>query len=82
LTKLFSKYWIALALLVQCWYAGATAASGTAATTSAGAFALYTNNTRALQAQAATATPVLVGLRNALSTIAAIGVITVAVNML
>jgi TP901 family phage tail tape measure protein len=61
--------------------AGATAASGTAATTSAGAFALYTNNTRALQAQAATATPVLVGLRNVLSTIAAIGVITVAVNI-
>jgi hypothetical protein len=61
--------------------AGATAASGAAATTSAGAFALYTNNTRALQAQAATATPVLVGLRNVLSTIAAIGVITVAVNI-
>jgi TP901 family phage tail tape measure protein len=60
---------------------GATAASGTAATTSASAFALYTNNTRALQAQAATATPVLVGLRNVLSTIAAIGVITVAVNI-
>jgi TP901 family phage tail tape measure protein len=60
---------------------GATVASGTAATTSAGAFALYTNNTRALQAQAATATPVLVGLRNVLSTIAAIGVITVAVNI-
>jgi hypothetical protein len=60
---------------------GATVASGTAATTSAGAFAMYTNNTRALQAQAATATPVLVGLRNVLSTIAAIGVITVAVNI-
>jgi TP901 family phage tail tape measure protein len=60
---------------------GATVASGTAATASAGAFALYTNNTRALQAQAATATPVLVGLRNVLSTIAAIGVITVAVNI-
>ena len=60
---------------------GATVASGTAATTSASAFALYTSNTRALQAQAATATPVLVGLRNVLSTIAAIGVITVAVNI-
>jgi TP901 family phage tail tape measure protein len=60
---------------------GATVASGTAATASASAFAMYTNNTRALQAQAATATPVLVGLRNVLSTIAAIGVITVAVNI-
>jgi TP901 family phage tail tape measure protein len=60
---------------------GATVASGAAATTSAGAFALYTNNTRALQAQAATATPVLNGLKNVLSTIAAIGVITVAVNI-
>jgi TP901 family phage tail tape measure protein len=60
---------------------GATVASGAAATTSAGAFALYTNNTRALQAQAATATPVLTGLKNVLSTIAAIGVITVAVNI-
>jgi tape measure domain-containing protein len=60
---------------------GATVASGAAAKTSAGAFALYTNNTRALQAQAATATPVLTGLKNVLSTIAAIGVITVAVNI-
>jgi hypothetical protein len=60
---------------------GATVASGAAATTSAGAFALYTNNTRALQAQAAAATPVLTGLKNVLSTIAAIGVITVAVNI-
>jgi TP901 family phage tail tape measure protein len=60
---------------------GATAASGAAATTSAGAFALYTNNTRALQAQAAAATPVMTGLKNVLSTIAAIGVITVAVNI-
>jgi TP901 family phage tail tape measure protein len=60
---------------------GATAASGAAAKTSAGAFALYTNNTRALQAQAATATPVMTGLKNVLSTIAAIGVITVAVNI-
>jgi TP901 family phage tail tape measure protein len=60
---------------------GATAASGAAAATSAGAFALYTNNTRALQAQAAAATPVMTGLKNVLSTIAAIGVITVAVNI-
>ena len=59
----------------------ATVASAGAAKTGAGAFAMYTNNTRALQAQAATATPVLVGLRNVLSTIAAIGVITVAVNI-
>ena len=60
---------------------GATVASGAAATTSASAFAMYTNNTRALQAQAATATPVLVGLKNVLLSIAAIGVITVAVNI-
>jgi TP901 family phage tail tape measure protein len=59
----------------------ATAASGTAAKVSAGSFALYTANTRALQAQAATATPVLAGLKNILSSLAAIGIITVAVNI-
>jgi hypothetical protein len=61
--------------------AGATAASGAAATTSAGAFALYTNNTRALQAQAAAATPVLNGLLGTLGRLAAIGAIAIVVNV-
>jgi TP901 family phage tail tape measure protein len=61
--------------------AGATAASGAAATTSAGAFALYTNNTRALQAQAAAATPVLNGLLSTLGRLAAIGAIAIVVNV-
>jgi TP901 family phage tail tape measure protein len=61
--------------------AGATAASGAAATTSAGAFALYTNNTRALQAQAATATPVLNGMLGTLGRLAAIGAIAIVVNV-
>ena len=60
---------------------GATVASGAAATTSAGAFALYTNNARAVQAQAATATPVVTGLSKALQSIAAMGIITVAINI-
>jgi TP901 family phage tail tape measure protein/lambda family phage tail tape measure protein len=61
--------------------AGATAASGAAAATSASSFALYTNNARAVQAQAATATPVVTGLSKALQSIAAMGIITVAVNI-
>jgi TP901 family phage tail tape measure protein/lambda family phage tail tape measure protein len=60
---------------------GATVASGAAATTSAGAFALYTNNTRALQAQAATATPVLQGMLGTLKSLAAIGTIAILVNV-
>jgi TP901 family phage tail tape measure protein len=60
---------------------GATVASGAAATTSAGAFALYTNNTRALQAQAAAATPVLNGLLSTLGRLAAIGAIAIVVNV-
>jgi hypothetical protein len=60
---------------------GATVASGAAATTSAGAFALYTNNTRALQAQAAAATPVLNGLLGTLGRLAAIGAIAIVVNV-
>jgi hypothetical protein len=60
---------------------GATVASGAAATTSAGAFALYTNNTRALQAQAAAATPVLNGLLGTLGRLAAIGAIAIVVNI-
>jgi TP901 family phage tail tape measure protein len=59
----------------------ATVASGAAATTSAGAFALYTNNTRALQAQAAAATPVLNGLLGTLGRLAAIGAIAIVVNI-
>ena len=61
--------------------AGATAASGAAATTSAGAFALYTNNVQTLKAQSAAATPVVTGLKNVLQGIVAMGVITVAVNI-
>jgi TP901 family phage tail tape measure protein len=60
---------------------GATVTSGAAATTSAGAFALYTNNTRALQAQAAAATPVLNGLLGTLGKLAAIGAIAIVVNI-
>jgi tape measure domain-containing protein len=65
----------------QVAMAGATATTGAAATTSAGAFALYTNNTRALQAQAAAATPVLNGLLGTLGRLAAIGAIAIVVNV-
>ena len=58
-----------------------TTAAGAAAVTSSSAFALYTNNTRALAAQSAAATPILLGLRAALQSIAAIGTIAVAVNV-
>lgn len=58
-----------------------TTAAGAAAVTSSSAFALYTNNTRTLAAQSAAATPMLVGLRAALQSIAAIGTIAVAVNI-
>jgi TP901 family phage tail tape measure protein len=61
--------------------AGSTAAAGTAAKTSAGAFALYTNNTRALQAQAAATTPVLNGMLGTLRSLAAIGTIAILVNV-
>ena len=59
---------------------GATVASGAAATTSAGAFALYTNNARALQATSVTATASVGGLAGALMGLAAIGIITVGIN--
>ena len=59
---------------------GATVASGTAATTSAGAFALYTNNARALQATSVAATASVGGLAGALMGLAAIGIITVGIN--
>ena len=60
--------------------AGATVASGAAATTSAGAFALYTNNARALQATSVAATASVGGLAGALMGLAAIGIITVGIN--
>jgi TP901 family phage tail tape measure protein len=60
--------------------AGATAASGAAATTSAGAFALYTNNARTLQATSAAATASVSGLAGALLGLAGIGIITVGIN--
>jgi TP901 family phage tail tape measure protein len=59
---------------------GATVATGTAAKTSAGAFALYTSNARALQAQAATATPAVIGLAGALATLAKIGIIAIGIK--
>ena len=59
---------------------GATAASGAAATTSAGAFALYTNNARTLQATSVAATASVGGLAGALLNLAAIGIITVGIN--
>lgn len=59
---------------------GATVASGTAATTSAGAFALYTNNARAMQAASIAATGSVSGLASALLGLAGIGIITVGVN--
>jgi len=60
--------------------AGAIASTGTAAKTSASMFALYTANTKTLKAQAAAATPLVNGLRIALSRLAAIGIITVGIQ--
>lgn len=59
-----------------------TVASGTAATTSASAYALYTRNTQTLAAAAAGATPKLAAMRGILSSIAALGIITVGVNII
>jgi TP901 family phage tail tape measure protein/lambda family phage tail tape measure protein len=59
---------------------GATVASGAAATTSAGAFALYTNNARTLQATSVAATASVSGLAGALLGLAGIGIITVGIN--
>jgi len=61
--------------------AGAIASTGTAAKTSASMFALYTANTKTLQAQAATATPVVRGLLGVLKSLALIGFITVGVDV-
>lgn len=63
-------------------FATTTAATGVAATTSSRAFALYTANTKTLQAAAATTTPVLAGLRGILANLAAIGVITIGINLI
>ena len=60
---------------------GATSASGAAAKTSAGSMALYTNNTKTLAGQSAAATPLVAGLKNALQGLAAIGIITVGINL-
>ena len=64
----------------QVAMAGATATAGVAATTSAGAFALYTNNARTLQAASIAATGSVSGLAGALLGLAGIGIITVGVN--
>jgi TP901 family phage tail tape measure protein len=60
---------------------GAITASGVAATTSSSAFALYANNTKTLEAAAASATPKLTALRGILTSLASIGVIAIAVNI-
>gem|GEM_PF-2173226 len=59
-----------------------TVATGAAATTSASAYALYARNTQTLAAAAAGATPKLTAMRGVLSSIAALGVITVGVNII
>jgi tape measure domain-containing protein len=59
----------------------ATVASAGAAKTGAGAFALYANNTRIMQAQAAAATPVMNGLLGTLRNLATIGAIAIVVNV-
>jgi TP901 family phage tail tape measure protein len=61
--------------------AATTTAIGTAATGSASATALYTNNTKALQAAAVGAMPALTGLRIALQNLLKIGIITIGVNL-
>lgn len=62
--------------------AAATAASGTAATGSASATALYMNNTKALTAQAAVATPIINGLTAAMLRLAGIGIVTIGIQFL
>lgn len=60
---------------------GTLVASGTAAATSASAFSLYTNNAKTLAAQSAAATSKVNPLVASLQSLAAIGVITVAINL-
>jgi TP901 family phage tail tape measure protein len=62
--------------------AASTAATGTAATTSSGAFALYTRNTQALAAQATASTAQVTALGAALRNLAAIGIITIGIQMI
>jgi len=62
--------------------AAATTASGSAATGSASATALYMNNTKALTAQAAVATPIINGLTAAMLRLAGIGIVTIGIQFL
>jgi TP901 family phage tail tape measure protein len=60
----------------------AVAASGTAAAATSSAYALYARNTQTLAGQSAAATAKVTPLGNALRSIASIGVITVAINLI
>jgi len=62
--------------------AASTAATGTAATASSGAFALYTRNSQALATQSAASATQVTALGTALRGLAAIGIITVGVNII
>ena len=72
----------ALFLATMTGMATTVTATGTAAKGSASAFALYTKNTKTLEASAVSATGKVNALRGALAAIAAIGVITVTVQIL
>jgi len=61
---------------------GAVAANGAAAATSSSAYALYARNTQTLAAQSAAAAAKVTPLGNALRSIASIGIITVAINLI
>lgn len=61
--------------------AASTAATGTAATASSGAFALYTRNSQALATQSAASATQVTALGTALRGVAAIGGITVAIDV-
>lgn len=62
--------------------AGATVATGAAAKTTSSAFALYTANTKTLEAASATAATKASGLLGVLRGLAAIGVITIGINLI
>lgn len=72
----------ALLLAALGGMAAGVTATGTAAKGSASAFALYTANTKTLEAATVSATGKVTALRGALAAIAAIGVITVTVQIL
>lgn len=61
--------------------AASTASTGTAAATSSNAFALYARNTQALAAQSATAVPKVTALGTAIRSLAAIGAVTIAIDV-